>query len=60
MISIVRDFNLKRGIPLIFRKKDPFPKNGSGSNVGDKPLNVIRATLQAEDLMQDPGNLKHT
>ena len=37
MIKIVPNFNLKRGIPLIFGKKDPFLKNGSGSNVGEKP-----------------------
>ena len=36
MIKIVPNFNLKRGIPLILRKKDPFLKNGSGSNVGEK------------------------
>ena len=60
MIKIIPNFNLKRGIPLIFGKKDPFLKNGSGSNVGEKPQNVRRATLQAEDLMRDPGNLKHT
>ena len=35
--KIVPNFNLKRGIPLIFGKKDPFLKNGSGSNVGEKP-----------------------
>jgi len=37
MIKIVPVFKLKREIPLIFGKKDPFLKNGSGSNVGEKP-----------------------
>ncbi len=37
MIKIVLNFNLERGIPLIFGKKDPFLKNGSGSNVKKKP-----------------------
>jgi len=37
MIKIVPNFNLKMGIPLIFGKKDPFLKNGSGSNVREKP-----------------------
>ena len=37
IIKIVQNFNLKKGIPLIFWKKDPFLKNGSGSNVGKKP-----------------------
>ena len=60
MIKIVPNFNLKRGVPLIFEKKDPFLKNGSGSNVEKKTLNVRRATLQAEDSIRDPGNLKHT
>ncbi len=34
--KIVPIFNLKRGIPLIFGKKDPFLKNGSGSIVRKK------------------------
>ena len=37
MFKIVPNFNLKRGIPLIFGKKDPFFKNGSVLNVGEKP-----------------------
>ena len=37
MIKIVPIFYLKREIPLIFGKKDPFLKNGSGSNVREKP-----------------------
>ena len=37
MIKIVPNFNLKREISLIFGKKDPYLKNGSGSNVGEKP-----------------------
>jgi hypothetical protein len=36
MIKIVPVFKLKREIPLIFGKKDPFLKNGSGSIVGKK------------------------
>ena len=37
MIKIVPIFNLKSEIPLIFGKKAPFFKNGSGSNVEKKP-----------------------
>ena len=59
MIKIVPIFNLKRGIPLIFGKKDPFLKTVQDQMLGET-LNVRRATLQAEDSMQDPGNLKHT
>jgi len=36
MVKIVPYFNLNRGIPLIFGKKDLFLKNGSGSNVEEK------------------------
>jgi len=36
MFKMVPNFNLKREIPLIFGKKDPFLKNGSGSIVGKK------------------------
>ena len=36
-VKMVPNFNLKRGIPLIFVKKDPFLKNDSGSIVGKKP-----------------------
>ena len=60
MIKIVPNFNLKREIPLIFGKKDPFLKKWFRIKCWEEALNVRRTTLQAEDSMQDPGNLKHT